>query len=132
MGGGWYGAGRLSNSHSVAPPMLREALRMNPGELELKVVSRDGSGTVHLVGELDLSTAPQLRRTLEALYQAGTSSVLFDLSELGFVDSTGLSEFVAALKRCRQMGGDVVLRAPTPSAARVLNICGLDRVFTIT
>jgi len=104
---------------------------MNPGELELKVASDNGSGTVHLAGELDLSTAPQLRRTVEELYREGTESLILDLSELTFVDSTGLSEFVAALKHCRNRGGDVVLRSPTPSTTRVLNICGLDRVFTI-
>jgi len=104
---------------------------MDPGELELKVVADNGSGTVHLVGELDLSTAPRLRQTLVDLFQGGTHSLVLDLSELGFVDSTGLSEFVGALKHCRNRGGDVVLRSPTPSTARVLAICGLDRVFTI-
>jgi anti-sigma B factor antagonist len=56
---------------------------------------------------------------------------VLDLSQLGFVDSTGLSEFVAALKHCRERDGDVVLRSPTPTATRVLNISGLDQVFTI-
>ncbi|MEA2718061.1 MAG: anti-sigma factor antagonist [Actinomycetota bacterium] len=104
---------------------------MNPGELELNVVSLDGHGVVHLVGELDLASAGKLRRTLHDLYQDGIRSLVLDLSRLGFVDSTGLSEFVTALKYCRQRGGDVVLRSPTPSTAKVLAICGLDQVFTI-
>lgn len=100
-------------------------------ELELKVVAAHGHGTIHLAGELDVSSAPKLRRALSELYRNGTESLILDLSELAFVDSTGLSEMVGALKHCRQRGGDVVLRSPTPTAARVLAICGLDRVFTI-
>ncbi len=104
---------------------------MDSGQLELKMVSADGHGTVHLVGELDLSSASKLRNALDGLYRAGTTSLILDLSELAFVDSTGLSEFVGALKHCRQRGGDVVLRSPTRSTAKVLAICGLDRIFTI-
>jgi anti-sigma B factor antagonist len=104
---------------------------MVPCELELKVVAANGHGTIHLTGELDLSSAPKLRQALNELYRNGTDSLILDLSELDFVDSTGLSEFVGALKHCRQRGGDVVLRSPTVTASRVLAICGLDRVFTI-
>jgi len=103
-------------------------------ELELRVAADSADGTdvvVHLIGELDLSTAGRLRSALHCLYESGTTSLVLDLGELGFVDSTGLSEFVAALKHCRQRGGDVVLRSPTRTTSRVLAICGLDRIFTI-
>ena len=103
-------------------------------ELELRVGAEGAEGTdvvVHLIGELDLSTAGRLRSALHCLYESGTTSLVLDLGQLGFVDSTGLSEFVAALKHCRERGGDVVLRSPTPAATRVLNISGLDQVFTI-
>jgi len=104
---------------------------MIPGDLDVKVSAASGSGTVHLRGELDLSSAPRLREALSDLYRGGTHSLILDLSELAFVDSTGLSELVAALKHCRQRGGDVVLRSPSASTAKVLAICGLDRVFTV-
>jgi anti-sigma B factor antagonist len=98
----------------------------------LRLDGDDGSAAVvHIIGELDLATAPTLRETLARLYQDGTTSVVLDLTDLDFVDSTGLSEFVVALKRCRERGGDVVLRSPSRSTARVLTISGLDRVFTI-
>jgi anti-sigma B factor antagonist len=103
-------------------------------ELELKVCADGALGAdvvVELAGELDLSSAGQLRSTLHGLYESGITSLVLDLSRLVFVDSTGLSEFVAALKHCRERGGDVVLRSPTASASRVLNISGLDQVFTI-
>ncbi len=104
---------------------------MDAGPLELRIAADGRDATVHLVGELDVSSADVLRQALCRLYHDGASSLVLDLSELAFVDSTGLSEFVIALKHCRGRGGDVVLRSPTPSATRVLNISGLDQVFTI-
>ena len=108
---------------------------MRADELELRVCAdvADGDGVVvvHLLGELDLSSAGRLRAALHHLYQEGTTSLVLDLSRLAFVDSTGLSEIVAAFKHCRERGGEVVLRAPRPSTTRVLHISGLDRVFTI-
>ena len=52
------------------------------------------------------------------LTELGVQSFVVDLADLGFIDSTGLSELVQARKRSRAAGGDVVLRAPGPPPAR--------------
>ena len=84
------------------------------------------------MGELDLSTAPQLRDELLRLADAGAPQVTIDLSELGFIDSTGLSVIVTAMKRLRQQGGEMALRSPTPSTRKVLEITGLTEVISIS
>ncbi len=104
---------------------------MQTGELALNIMANGGVATVHLAGELDLVTAPALRQALSALYNDGAKMLVLDLRELAFVDSTGLSEFVVALRHCRDRGGDVVLQSPTGLTSRVLHISGLDQVFTI-
>ena len=55
-----------------------------------------------------------------------------DLSELAFVDSTGLSVLITGLKRLREAGGDMALRSPQPGTRRVLEITGLTEVFSIS
>jgi anti-sigma B factor antagonist len=108
------------------------ATKLEPGEFSVDPVERSAAGaTIALVGELDLFTASRLHDYLCTLFDEGVRSLTLDLSRLEFIDSTGLAELVLALKRHRQSGGDLVLRDPRPSTSKVLEISGLDRVFTV-
>ena len=104
---------------------------VNPGELHVSVSGAEPEFEVRLLGELDMSTAPQLREELLRLATCGARTVTVDLSELGFVDSTGLSVLITGLKRLRQDGGEMTLRSPTPGTRRVLEITGLTEIFPI-
>jgi anti-sigma B factor antagonist len=105
---------------------------VNPGELQVTVTGAEPEYEVRLLGELDMSTAAQLREELLRLASDGATMVTVDLSELAFVDSTGLSVLITGLKRLRQQGGDLVLRSPSPGTRRVLEITGLTEVFPIS
>jgi anti-sigma B factor antagonist len=105
---------------------------INPGELLVRVSRAEQAYEVHLHGELDMSTAPKLREELVRLTSDGATAVTVDLSQLVFVDSTGLSVLITALKRLREKGGDLALRSPTPPTRRVLEITGLTEVFSIS
>jgi len=48
-----------------------------------------------------------------------------------FIDSTGLSVLITALKRARSLGGDVRLRAPSHQVFKVLELTRLHQVFEI-
>ncbi len=105
---------------------------VNPGELAVDVAGADGHYEVRLRGELDMSTAAQLRDELQRLATEEAPKVTVDLSGLAFVDSTGLSVLITGLKRFRQLGGDMALRSPSSGTLRVLEITGLTEVFAIT
>ncbi len=105
---------------------------VNPGDLRVVVSSIDSRHEVHLQGELDLGTAPQLRDELARLAADGARFVTVDMKDLAFIDSTGLSVLITGLKRLRQQGGDMALRSPTPSTRKVLEITGLTEVFSIS
>jgi len=92
----------------------------------------DGEIVVHLVGELDCDSAPRLRQALDDLRGQATCTLVFDLSGLEFIDSSGLHELVVALKRQREAGGELLLRSPRPQTLRVLEIVGLTTVFAVT
>ncbi len=98
------------------------------------VVSRDlGTVVVTVRGELDTYTAPRLRDDFKDLIDdQGNLTVVVDLGEMTFVDSSGLAVLVEALKRMRCHGGNLTLANPNRNTAKVLEISGLDRVFTIT
>lgn len=87
---------------------------------------------VSVAGEVDVATAPMLRQALESVVDdQGNLSVCVDLAGMTFIDSTGLSVLVRALKRLRERGGDLALANPSPATLRVLEIVGLMEVFEI-
>jgi len=82
-------------------------------------------------GEIDVATAPQLREGLHHVIAAGESTVVLDLLGVTFLDSTALGVLVGALKRCRELGGDLHLVVADPRIMKIFEITGLTSVFTI-
>lgn len=78
---------------------------------------------IHLTGELDVDTTPQLEQTLsDPDSQAGLMVV--DMREVAFMDSSGVHAIVNASARARQRGRRlVVLRGP-PDVDRVFSLTG--------
>lgn len=86
--------------------------------------------TIPLKGEIDVATVPPLREEIYAAIEANGGQVLtLDLSELEFIDSTGLGLLVGALKRARLGGGDLVITRPVAHVWKVFTVTGLDKVF---
>jgi anti-sigma B factor antagonist len=80
-------------------------------------------------GDIDLAAAPALRSRLQDAINAGNAFIVLDLSELLFIDSTGLGVVVGAHRRAGEVGGEVRIAAAAPRVMRVLSVTGLDRVF---
>jgi anti-sigma B factor antagonist len=87
-------------------------------------------GEIHVIavrGEIDLSTAPELREPLERALQQDQPSILIDLTECDFVDSTGVALIVEAWQRVgEQEDGRIALCCPNPQVRRVLEITGIE------
>ena len=103
---------------------------LDPG-FNLVTARTPDAAVVRVIGELDLATAPQLREVFTDLAALGGLHVTVDLSELAFIDSSGLSVLATGLKRLREVGGDLALRSPNPAAMKTLEITGLTSVFAI-
>jgi anti-sigma B factor antagonist len=88
-------------------------------------------------GELDLSTATQLEGPLEAAVESPAASVLIDLTDCTFIDSTGIAMVVRAWQRVDAGAGNggeggLVLACQNEQVRRVLEVTGLEhslRVF---
>ena len=95
-------------------------------------MDRDGTAVVLAVsGEIDVHTTPQLRDVMLGEITNDSPTVLVDLADVTFIDSTGLSVMITALKRARSLGGDVRLRAPSHQVFKVLELTRLHQVFEI-
>lgn len=94
--------------------------------------SREGSRTiVELHGEVDMTVAPALRGSLEALIGTGNVDLVLDLAALDFIDSSGLSVLVAMHRVAVVAGGGIRLRSPRPSTRRVLETTRLADLLPI-
>jgi len=83
----------------------------------------------HLVGNLEQHTAPDFREAVASMPVA--PRLVFDLSAVPFIDSSGLGALLGAVRRTRELGADVVLCSPRPSIRRVLEMVELDRVVPV-
>ncbi len=106
---------------------------MNAAQL---VVSRhrEPQGTViEAAGEVDLTTAPQLREELlAAVGDADKPGVIVDLSQVDFIDSAGLALLVEARKRLSPDGRTLsILLAPGRQPERVLKLGRFDTIMTL-
>lgn len=92
-----------------------------------------GVRTISVRGELDLSTAPRLEGPLDQALDGDEGSVLIDLSQCEFIDSTG----IALIVRARQaLDGDgngraLVICSQNEQVRRVLEITGLERSIPV-
>jgi anti-sigma B factor antagonist len=84
-----------------------------------------------VTGEVDTYTSARLRDALTEAVESGATDVVLDVSEMEFIDSTGLGVLVGALKKLQERDGKLTLRKPRPTALEVLTIVGLTSHFGI-
>lgn len=101
-------------------------------ELKVSTWSQGDRTVVSVSGEIDLYTAPRLHGELFAAL-AGDAPVrlVIDMSGVEFCDSTGMNILLAAYRRTQEQGGDLELAAPRPAVRKVLQVTGLESVFTV-
>ncbi len=88
----------------------------------------DGSIRLSLSGELDLASAPLLEDRLARL-RAGRKPVALDLSQLQFIDSTGLHLLIRELGEARAKGWELVIEPHvSPPVLRLFKIVRLDHL----
>ncbi len=75
-----------------------------------------------LSGDLDMSTAPQVRAAVDEIT---TANLTIDMAGVPFMDSSGVNVIATSIHRRRGMGGAVTLRAVQPEPMRVFQITGV-------
>ena len=99
---------------------------------EIKTEKLDGDVTViALAGEVDLYTAPEFKEALLEAIADGPKTVVVDLTDTTFIDSTTLGVLVGGVKRLRTNDGQLSLVCSDRNITKIFEITGLDRVFAI-
>jgi anti-anti-sigma factor len=93
-------------------------------------IDRDhGEIRVRLTGVLDLASRPRFAELADELL-AGSGTVVFDLADLDFLDSTGIVELIRTARRAEQRGVPVRFVGPRGGAAkRTADVVGLAQIL---
>lgn len=91
----------------------------------------DGRASLRLRGAVDVFSSPRLRAALIDAVEAGARAIVVDLREVTFVDSSGFSALMAAVKRLPSGEGHLALITTDESVIRMLRIMGLTDVLPV-
>jgi anti-anti-sigma factor len=94
---------------------------------QLRIDIRDEAdrAILSLDGELDMANAPLLQSALDDARLANTSTVVLDLQQLQFIDSTGLRIILATRERCRERGQEFAVTPGSDQVQRLLSVTGV-------
>jgi anti-sigma B factor antagonist len=91
----------------------------------------DQSSVITVRGEIHVSTAPEFSRLLTDAIADGRTRMVLDLTDVEFIDSTGLSVLLNTLRRVTRAGGRMALVCSNPTVLRLFEITKLDSTFDI-
>jgi anti-sigma B factor antagonist len=92
-----------------------------------------GSATiVDVKGDIDLYNSPEVRKViLEELKDKRTSRLVVNLSQVRYIDSSGVASLVEGLKISKSLGSRFMMYGLSPAAREVLELSRLIRVFEV-
>lgn len=99
--------------------------------IEIKVESRDGVTIVRPKGDVDLQRSPILRDQLKSVSEKKPGRLVVDLSDVSYMDSSGVATLVEAMQLARRGKYPLVLCCLQDRVKSIFEIARLDTVFQI-
>ena len=100
--------------------------------MEIKSNLKGNTLTIYLEGELDHFAASRLRNAIDnLLLDSCAKSVVFDMSHLEFMDSTGIGLLIGRYKMMSAEGVECFIKNPRPSVAKILNLSGIFSIIKL-
>lgn len=87
---------------------------------------------VKVTGDMDHHNAGTLRSAIDReIRQKPVKNLVFDLSELDFMDSSGIGLILGRYKRIKELEGNVFIAAARPEVERIINLSGLHKIIPL-
>lgn len=100
--------------------------------LAIEIGKSPQASVIKVVGEVDLYTSPELRSEILNAVLAAEAEIQIDLSEVKYMDSSGVATLVEGFKGARDNAKAFKLVAPSQAVMKVLELAKLDSVFEIS
>ena len=101
-----------------------------PKPFRCSTAENDGTIVLRPVGELDLSSVPQLESSLRGALDAGARRLVVDLRGLDFMDSTGLTLLMRWQRESRRDGFELALVRGDERIHRLFELTAMEPLFT--
>ena len=95
-----------------------------------EIIEKPDARVVVFSGEIDLESSPIAREILIKSFR-NTKKVIVDLSEVSYIDSSGVASLVEAFQSAKSKGLKFALAQVSETPMRVLKLARLDQVFVI-
>ncbi|GII65546.1 hypothetical protein Skr01_56310 [Sphaerisporangium krabiense] len=86
---------------------------------------------IAIIGEVDRNGVPRLGEDIDEAFRARPPQLIFDLSRMSFIDSSGLRVLVRAGAKAQRCGGTCALCSLHPTPRRIMTLTGIDAAFDI-
>jgi len=86
---------------------------------------------IALDGDIDMARIPELHAAVEAYGASTAVDIVVDLTEVDFMDSTGLGTMTRLRSEAKARGGVITIRNPNPQVSRAISIAGLGQVLNL-
>lgn len=100
-------------------------------QIEVTTEVLEGTTIIKPIGEIDLSRAPSLRHHLKEAQAAKPGTLVIDLAEVPYMDSSGVATLVEAMQIARRNKSRIILCSMQERVKSIFEIARLDAVFTI-
>ncbi len=102
-------------------------------DLEIDIARNGACSVVHVKGDIDLKTSPELRAAILDLFEKrGQERVILDLAAVHYIDSSGVASLVEGLQEAKKRNARFILSGLNEAPRHVLDLTRLTSVFEIT
>lgn len=84
---------------------------------------------VYLQGRLDVHRSLEVEQEINELIDKGEKKLLFNLSDLSYLSSSGLRVFIATLRKLKEIGGVLKISEIQANVAKIFKIVEFDDIF---
>jgi len=101
--------------------------------VEMKVIGEQKTLLINVIGELDHHIALQLKEEADIkMLSSNAINVIFDLSKMTFMDSSGIGVIMGRYKKARTLGGKTVAYGINSDTLRIIKMSGMDKIIKLT
>ena len=84
---------------------------------------------MELAGEIDMKCSAKIKDKFKEIFRQKPHSVIVDMTEVNFMDSSGLAVLIGALKLSRINNSELKLTGLTKDVRDIFEICRLETIF---